>query len=214
MKHREFYDQHFSRDDFPDDTIEHCHFYRCGFDRADLSELRFLHCKFYDEQHDAGCSFYRATLKDTLFSHCDLSMSDFRHTDAIGLEISDCKAQGTDFRGASFRNMIGQNSYFCTATLLRNNFCYASFEDVILELCDLRENRWSEANLLAAKFSGSDLSGGEFHHIDWQSADFTCCDLTGCDLSQLDVRRVDLTGVKITQEQQSQLLEPLGIIVI
>lgn len=214
MKHKSFCDKHFSRDDFSEEMVEYCHFFNCRFEHADLSEMHFLHCKFYNEQNDSGCSFQRANLKETLFSHCDVSMADFRYIHAIGLEISDCKVIGSDFRGANFMNMIGLNNYFCTATLRRNNLGYANFEDVILEQCDLRENRWTEANMLGAKFSGSDLSGGEFHDIDWQSADFTCCDLTGCDLSQIDIRRVDLTGVKITQEQQSQLLEPLGLIVL
>ncbi|MDR0805846.1 MAG: Qnr family pentapeptide repeat protein [Enterobacteriaceae bacterium] len=214
MQFQEFHHKHFSRHDFSDDIVEHCQFYNCHFDRADLSEMQFLHCKFYDEQNNSGCFFTRAKLKETIFNHCDLSMADFRHIDAIGIEILDCKAQGADFRSASFMNMIGVNNYFCTATLLRNNFCYASFEDVILEQCDLRENRWSNANLLGARFCASDLSGGEFSHIDWQSADFTNCDLTDCDLSQLDIRRVNLTGVKITRDQQSELLEQLGLIIL
>ncbi|WP_140918776.1 Qnr family pentapeptide repeat protein [Limnobaculum xujianqingii] len=214
MKHQVFRDKAFIRSDFPDEIVEHCQFYQCSFDRVNLSEMQFLHCKFYDEQQDSGCSFYRAILKESHFHHCDLSLADFRHIDAMELEIADCKVLGANFKGASFVNMIGSTSYFCSVTFLRNNFSYCNFEDVVLEQCELRENRWSEANLLAARFCGSDLSGGEFHHIDWESADFTGCDLTNCDLSQIDVRRVNLAGVKITQEQQSQLLEPLGIIVL
>ena len=214
MKQREFYQQNLSGDAFPDGIAEYCQFYHCDFSRADLSEIQFIHCKFYDERSSESCSFYRAKLTDASFQHCDLTMADFRHINALGLEIHDSKVQGADFRGASFMNMIGHNSYFCSASLIRNNFSYANFEDVVLEQCELSGNRWSEVNVLGAKFCGSDLSDGEFHHMDWASANFTHCNLTGCDLSQLDPRRVDLTGVQISHEQQSQLLEQLGLIIL
>ncbi len=40
-------------------------------------------------------------------------MSNFKNISALGLEISECLAQGADFRGANFMNMITTRSWFC-----------------------------------------------------------------------------------------------------
>ncbi len=37
--------------------------------------------------------------KNASFKSCDLSMSNFKNISALGLEISECLAQGADFRG-------------------------------------------------------------------------------------------------------------------
>lgn len=71
-------------------------------------------------------------------------MADFRHVDALGLEIRECRAQGADFRGASFMNdhqphLVLQRLYH------QSNLSYANFAKVVLEKCRLWENRWHGA---------------------------------------------------------------------
>ncbi len=46
-------------------------------------------------------------------------MSNFKNISALGLEISECLAQGADFRGANFMNMITTRSWFCSAYITR-----------------------------------------------------------------------------------------------
>ncbi|MGL5265267.1 MAG: pentapeptide repeat-containing protein, partial [Plesiomonas shigelloides] len=130
-----------------------------------------------------------------------------------GLEISECLAQGADFRGASFMNMITTRSWFCSAYITKTNLSYANFSRVVLEKCELWENRWNGAVIEGAVFRGSDLSCGEFSSFDWTLADFTGCDLTGASLGDLDARRTNLDGVKLDSEQALQLVESLGVIV-
>ncbi|QWA13025.1 Qnr family pentapeptide repeat protein [Sodalis ligni] len=209
-----FTEQKISRGQLTSGIIQNCHFLRCRFDQADLSECQFMHCSFYDDQQRTGCSFQGANIKETCFSHCDLTMADFRNTEALGCEMLECKGQGADFRGASFMNRLTSRSFFCSASLTKNNFSYANFQNVVLEKCQLTGNRWSEANILGANFSGSDMSESEFGHIEWSSANFTHCDLTHSDLGDLNLRKVNLDGVKIDSWQQTQLLEKLGIIVV
>ena len=111
-------------------------------------------------------------------------------------------------------NMITTRTWFCSAYITNTNLSYANFSKVVLEKCELWENRWMGTQVLGATFSGSDLSGGEFSSFDWRAANFTHCDLTNSELGDLDVRGVDLQGVKLDSYQASLILERLGIAVI
>ncbi len=100
------------------------------FSGADLSGTEFIGCQFYDRESQKGCNFSRAMLKDAIFKSCDLSMADFRNVSALGIEIRHCRAQGADFRGASFMNMITTRTWFCSAYITNTNLSYANFSKV------------------------------------------------------------------------------------
>ncbi|WP_374189558.1 Qnr family pentapeptide repeat protein [Erwinia sorbitola] len=206
-----FRNEKFSPDRFTGCIAERYQFINCDFSGCDLTDTQFIHCQFYDRESEQGCNFTRATLKDASFKHCDLSMNNFRSVNALGIEISECRAQGIDFRGASFMNMITTKSWFCSAFITKTNLSYANLSKVVLEKCELWDNRWVGTNVVGAIFSGSDLSGGEFSSFDWHSADFTHCDLTRSITSDLDLRSTDLEGVKLDSDQVSILVERLGI---
>ena len=192
------------RNRFTGEKIENSTFFNCDFSGDVLDGV----------DHPEACNFSRAMLKDAIFKSCDLSMADFRNASALGIEIRHCRAQGADFRGASFMNMITTRTWFCSAYITNTNLSYANFSKVVLEKCELWENRWMGAQVLGATFSGSDLSGGEFSTFDWRAANFTHCDLTNSELGDLDIRGVDLQGVKLDNYQASLLMERLGIAVI
>lgn len=141
-------------------------------------------------------------------------MADFRNVSALGIEIRSCMAQGADFRGASFMNMITTRTWFCSAYITKTNLSYANLSKVVSEKCELWDNRWIGTHILGATFSGSDLSGGEFSSFDWPSANFTYCDLTNSELGEIDVREVDMQGVKLDNYQASLILQHLGISVV
>ncbi|HCN6743843.1 TPA: Qnr family pentapeptide repeat protein, partial [Escherichia coli] len=158
------------RNRFTGEKVENSTFFNCDFSGADLSGTEFIGCQFYDRESQKGCNFSRANLKDAIFKSCDLSMADFRNINALGIEIRHCRAQGSDFRGASFMNMITTRTWFCSAYITNTNLSYANFSKVVLEKCELWENRWMGTQVLGATFSGSDLSGGEFSSFDWRAA--------------------------------------------
>lgn len=215
IKNQIFTDRRFGQQtSLAGETFHDCHFLRCYFDSVNLSETAFTNCIFYDDETQEGCSFQYAQLKDASFKNCDLTMVDFKNIQALGLEIRECKATGANFSGANFMNMITARSWFCSAFLTKNNFSYANFSNVILEKCELWENRWTGTNMRGTNLSGSDLSGGEFTEFDWNDINVTHCDLTNSDLGELNLRTVDLDGVKIDSWQQGHLLEKLGVIVI
>lgn len=210
---KHFINEKFSRDQFTGNRVKNIAFSNCDFSGVDLTDTEFVDCSFYDRNSLEGCDFNRAKLKNASFKSCDLSMSNFKNISALGLEISECLAQGADFRGANFMNMITTRSWFCSVYITKTNLSYANFSRVILEKCELWENRWNGTVITGAVFRGSDLSCGEFSSFDWSLADFTGCDLTGGVLGDLDARRTNLDGVKLDGEQALQLVESLGVIV-
>lgn len=202
------------KNQFTGEKIENGTFRHCDFSGVDLTGTEFIGCHFYDRESQQGGNFSRATLKDAIFKNCDLTMADFRNASALGIEIRECRAQGADFRGTSFMNMITSRSWFCSAYITKSNLSYANFSKVVLEKCELWENRWNGAQILGATFSGSDLSGGEFSSFDWRAVNVTHCDLTNSELGDLDVRGVDLQGVKLDSYQVAQIMERLGVAII
>jgi len=202
-----------TRQQFTGLIVQDTDFSGCDFGAADLTDTHFINCNFYDDNSRLGCSFRHGILQDTSFKHCDLSLADFSYAEAFGIELRQCKLQGADFRGANFANMINKRSYFCSAFISQCNLSYSNFSKALLEKCELQENRWNGAQWLSASFSGSDLSGGEFHQVDWQAANFTHCDLTNAELGGLDLRHTNLEGVKLESWQVTTLIENLGLII-
>lgn len=212
MKSEVFTKQKFALNELTGNAISECKFINCDFTRTDLTDTVFKNCQFYDHESHTGSNFTRSVIKDARFIGCDISMCSFQLAEALGIEIRECRAQGADFRGTSFMNKITERTWFCSAFIIKSNLSYANFSKVVLEKCELWENRWTGANVLGASFTGSDLSGGEFKEFEWHSANFTFCDLTGSELGNLDIRSTDLDGVKLDMTQASQLLMDLGII--
>ena len=119
------------RNRFTGSKIENSTFYNCDFSGTDLTGTEFIGCQFYDRDSQQGGNFSRALLKDAAFKSCDLSMADFRNASALGIEIRDCRAQGADFRGASFMNMITTRTWLCSAYITKTNLSYANFSKVV-----------------------------------------------------------------------------------
>ncbi|PHM37663.1 Qnr family pentapeptide repeat protein [Xenorhabdus innexi] len=214
MQKIELREKRIEQNQFRGQVIKNTHFFNCDFSHADLTDTQFIDCVFYEPKNQLSCHFKHAILKDTSFKNCDLSMVDFRYSDALGIEICGCRLQGADFRGVSFMNMMSPTVSFCSAYITKSNLSYANFSDVVLEKCELWENRWHGTQILGATFSGSDLSGGEFTAFDWCAANFTHCDLTNSVLGEIDIRRVDFQGVKLEVSQVSEIMEQFGIVII
>ncbi|MGS0680344.1 Qnr family pentapeptide repeat protein [Shewanella sp. 125m-7] len=208
-----FNDEDFTDQDLQDAHFERCSFYHCRFNHADLTDAQFIHCKFIVPGDDNGCDFSYATLTSASFKHCNLSMALFKGARCYGLEMRECNLQGSDFSRASFANYISSKSYFCSAYITACNLAYADLSGMLLEECELFDNRWRGANLTGASMKGSDLSGGEFSPEQWGSFELRGANITRIELDGLDPRVVSLEGVMINQWQQEQLLAPLGLIV-
>lgn len=214
MKDKIFERHDFSHHDLSGEIFENCQFYQCDFSRADLSEARFERCKFIEPLDLEGCHFQYTNMKDASFKQCQMAMCNFEGADCFGIEFRECDLKGANFARARFANQVSHTMYFCSAYITGCNLSYTNFERIIVEKCDLFENRWIGANLQGASFRESDLSRGVFSSDAWSQFRFQGADLCHVELEGLDPRRVDLTGVKICDWQQAQLLEPLGLIVM
>ncbi|MGG6686557.1 UNVERIFIED_CONTAM: pentapeptide repeat-containing protein, partial [Salmonella enterica subsp. enterica serovar Weltevreden] len=71
-----------------------------------------------------------------------------------------------DFRGANFMKMITTRSWFCSAYISKTNLSYANFSRVIVEKCELWENRWNGPVITGRVFRGSDLACWEVSSFD------------------------------------------------
>lgn len=209
LKH--YYNEHFDQESMTQDSYIDCHFHHCWFDKLDLSDTQFIRCHFYDKDTEQHCSFKRAKLSNASFIECDISMVDFSYIDALGLTLHKCRAVGSNFHRASFSNQVTVKVYFCAAYFTENLFSYVNFTGVILEKCELQDNRWQGGNLKGLSLAGSDLSRGEFSEFDWHDVNIRECNLTDAELIGLDIRQHDVTGVTISQWQQAALLELIGI---
>lgn len=211
---KQFDGEVFSHQDLSEATFEQCQFYHCDFSRANLTDACFIDCSFIEAGETDGCNFAYTKLKDASFKGCNLAMANFRNAQCFGIELHQCNLKGVDFHYASFANYITHNSFFCSAFISGCDLSYANLESVMLEKCELFENRWRGANLIGVSFKGSDLSRGEFSSEQWQQAIFNEANLCHVDLDNVDVRRVSLEGVQICDWQQEQLLGNLGIVVL
>ncbi|MCG9695546.1 Qnr family pentapeptide repeat protein [Shewanella sp. Isolate11] len=208
-----YVDHDFSGEDLQDHHFINCHFYRCNFNHSDLSDSQFEACQFLESGDLIGCDFSYATLTSCQFNQCNLSLSQFKGSHCFGAEFNASNLKGADFHRASFTNYITQKSYFCSGKITESNLAYANLDGVLLEECELTDNRWLGANLNGASMRGADLSGGEFSPEQWGCFDLRGANLTRVELHGLDPRTVSLDGVIISGWQQSQLLAPLGLII-
>jgi len=189
-----------------------CTFYECNFKNSSLKEAVFEKCSFFASETQKGCYFYGADLVNSQFKHCDLSLAEFERADMFGIEISNSKAQGSSFKQANFASVVSRRKLFSSAFLTDSHFRYADFEGCHLASCDLSGSSFVNANffqtnLEKALLINADLSGIQFERLALAGADLRNAQLDG-----LDIRKVDLQGVKISDWQQSVLLESLGVI--
>ncbi|MDE1482050.1 pentapeptide repeat-containing protein [Xenorhabdus bovienii] len=198
--------------DFSNEIFEAIDFSLYDFSSSNLDEAKFISCQFYSKDSREGCSFRNGSLRETSFIQCDLSLASFFNADVFGLELINCRLLGANFINARFMNYISNNKWFCAGKIQGCNLSDAVLQGIILEKCDLRENRWNNTDIRGAVFKGADLSGGEFSDIIWTDADFTYSDLRHSLLQGLDLRKVNLTGVKMDTYQISSLISQLGII--
>ncbi|GAA4651074.1 hypothetical protein GCM10023116_33570 [Kistimonas scapharcae] len=191
----------------------HCHFEHCRFRSADLTASRFEHCTFYHGDEHQRCDFSFCNLKEAQFTECDLSFCSFSRADAYGIEIDHCRAQGCDFSLASFSRMLSRKTAIALATITNTNLAYSDFEGVVLDKCELPNNRWIGVNFTNANLEGANLCGGTMSFEHCHGLSLASADLRNTELHGLDLRQVNLQGVKILEWQQQSLLESLGLII-
>lgn len=189
-----------------------CTFYECNFKNSGLKEAVFEKCRFLDPKAQIGCYFYGADLVNSQFINCDISLADFERADMFGIEISNSKAQGCSFKQANFASLVSRKKLFCSAHLTDSHFRYADFEGCQLASCNLSGSAFVNANFFQTNLEKSQLINADLTGIQFERLALAGADLRNAQLEGLDIRKVDLQGAKISDWQQSVLLESLGII--
>lgn len=105
----------FPFNEFMGKTLKDICFYNCDFSGTNLRDTHFINCDFFYAENETGCNFTDAILINASFVRCDLSMCTFSRAQLLGIEMSNCIAINTNFRGASFKKTISKNISFCEA---------------------------------------------------------------------------------------------------
>lgn len=189
-----------------------CRLSGASFRGADLSGAHFVACKAWEPDTPEGADFSFANLREARFERCDLSMATLSRARGYDLLLEDCQAQGADFSQLDTRMPLAIQEPPVACTLRGCNLSHADLSRIDLSGADLSGSRLLEALLDDSSLRGADLSGCDLNNISGRGLDLTGADLRGATFNNLDPRRVDLTGVRITPEQVTMLLEPLGIV--
>ena len=129
------------------------------------------------------------------------------------VNITGCQGLGLSLREVSAVQNIGGGIDLAEGSIVDSNFSYADLTGANLSQCDLSGNRFSHAVFDRAVLTGAQLTDCELHGLSADGLEIRNADLRGSDIQGLDAREVDLEGVRITWEQQSVILETLGLIV-
>ncbi|WP_256853193.1 pentapeptide repeat-containing protein [Pantoea sp. Fr+CA_20] len=189
--HAEFYDTHFSKEDFTGLTIAETHFEDCDFSNVNFTSAQFTACKFIN------CTF----------RHCNLSLLDAPNTRFYGLQFTECKLTGIDWTKAYWPDFhLDHELYFVSCMLTSASFYGLKLQGLKMEACRVAEVDFRECDLTGATFSGSELTGSLFNHTLLRGADFT----DAWNYS-IDVLNNTVTKAKFSRLEAVSLLESLGI---
>ncbi|WP_404403717.1 pentapeptide repeat-containing protein [Pelagibacterium halotolerans] len=192
--------------------FERCRFTKVGFPGANLTDAVFRDCAFFDAESGEGCDFGRANLEGAIFEGGNLAVSRFPHARLYDAAFRRCKAQGTDFENADFSKSIGGRTaisrvVFEMAILDMVSFRDAKLDDCVFAECSLRQSDFSGSTLASADMRDCDLSEGNFANAVLDNADLRGATVFGLDVTRL----VSFEGLKLTPEQLSDVVKPLGI---
>ncbi len=208
-----FTDVKFRTDEVDNCTFTACHFLRCSFDSMTIRECVFDHCQFYEREQEQGCSFKFATVTACEFRHCDLSMACFSRANLYRTELASCQGQGIDLSHTSFESNIGGHVSLNDGAIRDCNMTYGDFTGANFAELTFSDNRLSHSILNEANLENAVMTDCELHGVEATGLLLTGADIRGSTVEGIDVREVDMRGVTIDPQQQTALLQHLGIIV-
>ncbi len=123
--------------DFRNTTWETCEFYDCQFERCDFSLTNWSYSKLEDVSFDEckllGIDWAKVnwpsfiTNPSIAFRSCLLNDASFYDLALAEVELTDCRANNTDFRLANFSGANFSNTDFAGATFGNSNLSNANF---------------------------------------------------------------------------------------
>ena len=202
----------FNESEFFSSQFEDCRFVDCRFSHADLTETQFERCNFFDRESSSSADFSYARLTEARFVNCNLSGSRFVGAELFDVSIRDCKANGAQFREASFARSIGGRDAVVRGQILNSIFDDSDLSDLNLEGMQLADTSFTRADLSGAILMDADMAGCDIAGANLRKANFERTDLRRGQLGDMSLAQLSgYQGMKISEDQQSQLLAQLGI---
>lgn len=192
--------------------FENCSFEGARFAGANFTDAVFSASSFFDAEAGAGCDFSRADLEGAVFENCNLAMARFGLTSLFDASFKHCKAAGADFEDARFAKTAGglvavSRVQFIGTMLDMANFRHAKLDDCLFSECSLRQADLRQASLASADLRDCDLTEVNLNGAIVDNADLRGATVMGIDITQI----ASFEGIKVSAEQLSEIVRPLGI---
>jgi fluoroquinolone resistance protein len=192
--------------------FEACTFERVRLAGANLTDAVFSSCSFFDSEAREGCDFSRADLEGATFENCNLAMAKFGLATLFDVTFKQCKAAGADFEDARFAKTVGgrvavSRVRFVGTMLDMASFRQAGLDDCLFSECSLRQADLRQISASSADFRDSDLSEANLNGAILDNADLRGATLMAIDITGL----ASFEGIKVSAEQLSDIVRPLGI---
>lgn len=207
-----FDDCTFAEADLSGARFENCTFERARFPGTNLTDAVFTGCGFFDGESRSGCDFGRADLDGARFEGCNLSTSRFALANLFDASFKQCKAAGCDFEDAIFGKKTGGRLAVARVHFSGCMLDMASFRQAVLDDCALTECSLRQADLRQVSLRNADLNGSDLSEASFNGAILDSADLRGATLLGLDVTRLaSFEGMRVSSDQLSEIVRPLGI---
>lgn len=207
-----FRDCSFAEADLSGARFENCTFERVRFPGTNLTDAKFTGCTFFDGESRKGCDFGRADLDGAAFEACNLSTCRFALANLFDASFKRCKAAGCDFEDAIFGKKSGGRLAVARVHFSGCMLDMASFRQAVLDDCTLVECSLRQADLRQVSLRNADLNGSDLSEASLNGAILENADLRGAILLGLDVTRLaGFEGMRISSDQLSEIVRPLGI---
>lgn len=168
--------------------------------KTEFDTVRFVRCRFEE------CVFDGASFCNAAFEKCDFSNCTFKDSYWKNVNVSDSKADGSEYCNSSFK----------WVKLLDSQFNYTNFSTAYWEFgeingCNIRESFMSEVRLKKTVFKKTDLTGTDFFHTPLKGVDLSDCTIDGIMVSD---RFTELAGLKVSLLQAAELARLMGIKIV
>jgi len=197
----------FSGSAFVDCKFEPVRFASCRFSRAQLRN-----CAWFDANRKKACTFAFCDMQDVEALKCNFATTMFERCDLYGLGAVDSSFRGAQFHQSTFSKTISRRSALTKASFERCNISFADLSGLVLQNCEFRSCKCSEASFIDSDFGNATMLDCSLDRVEWTRARLRGADLRGSDLSGLNLSVLsDYAGMRISESEQSEILRQIGV---
>lgn len=200
--------------DFSQAVFKDCRFEPTRFANCRFAGAQFQSGTLFDLQQKKGCTFAFCEMPALESTKCNFATNTFERCDLYNLRALECSFRGVQFRQSTFGKAISRRSVLTKAFFDRCNLSFADLSGLQLQNSEFLSCKFSEASFIGADLSNATLLACTLDRVEWERAKLSNADLRGSQLAGLNLAALsDYAGLSISENEQSALLEQLGVTV-